>query len=79
MDEKLFLKIHYEYGLFYDLINSLIMPAMRDYQERFKDYQSDLYDAEQSDRYNDAELKLNSLLHLVNDFLYDAERLTSKE
>lgn len=80
MDEdKLLEKINYEYGVFYDLINGLVMPAIRDYQERFKDYQDNLYNYVSTDSVADAELKVSNLLHLANDFLYDAERLVSKE
>jgi hypothetical protein len=80
MDEKILLeKIQSEYGLFYDLIKGLVMPIIKDSELRFKGYRDGLYDWESSDSVADAELKTDNLLHLANDFLYDAERLVSKE
>lgn len=74
-ETKLLEKINYEYGVFYDLINGLVLPAMRDYQDRFKDYQDNLYDFVSTDSVADAELKVSNLLHLVDELRYDAERL----
>jgi hypothetical protein len=68
--------IREDYDLFFNMVKSLV-PTMEGYKARFMDYRADLYDVEDYGSQNDC--LISGALHLISEFLYDAERLKKRD